>query len=148
MLICTRVYINNSGSGWRNREGLEQTMWVSALHGQGTAESLGLPPCSQMTVWEKIWKGVIKPTGEACKAKWRTAPHLISSGGWFSLHTISSPCYPLWYSTAGVSGKGLLAFGCISLWKLLWPLFSFVGPAAILSLKRSVVTPFCLSWHV
>lgn len=58
-----------TGKGW------EQTMGVAALSPapdrQGTAESMGLPSYSHMTLCgsKQIWKGVIKLTGEACKAR-------------------------------------------------------------------------------
>lgn len=120
---------------------------LSVLHGQGTAEILGLPPCSHMIFCGRRFGRVWLNPQERHARQTSTAPHLVSSGACFSLHKISPPCSPL-CTARWVSLEGSVAFGCISSWKLLWPLFSFVGPTAVLSLKRSVVTPFCLSWHV
>lgn len=141
----------------------KQTIWATALspERQRTTESMGWPSCSQILVKSL---STPEPSVGLCVGTAEPAGGDYVDGGvvqglvqtfvcFCQLLSLSPPqasflAAPSGTVQAAVSAKGSAAFSCISLWKLLGPLFSFVGLTAILSLKRSVVTPFCLSWHV
>lgn len=141
----------------------EQIMWATALSPErrGAADSVGWPSCSQILVKAL---STSEPSVGLCVGAPELADGDYVGGGVVQglVQTFVCFCHLLSLSLpqasflaapsgpvrAAVSAKGSVAFSCISLWKLLGPLFSFVGLTAILSPKRSVVTPFCLSWHV
>lgn len=139
----------------QGRAGSKPCRWLPQVQHRTDREQLKTWDCFPTPIWlcvgasrfGRVWLNSQERRARH-GASWGTGPHLISSGDCFSPYNIRPPCDPFWSCVVGVSVNGSVALGCISLWKLLWHLFSFVGQTAILSPKRSVVTPFCLSWHV